>query len=299
MRLLAAWWLAVASAAWGQGLWESRAPYPLRATEVSAAVIGDLIYAMCGLTATGSTSAVFVYDPRTDAWRDAAPLPAAGDHCNVAAVEGRLYMLGALSALGDGTTYEYDPQLNRWQAVGRMGTPRGASGVAAIGSKIYVAGGLAGGRSVADFAAFDPATRTWERLPNMPVELDHLTAQAVDGKFYAIAGRAGGIDAGREPTAEYDPPSRTWRLRAPIPVPRGGLGSGVIAGRIIVFGGEGQSGRPERTYAENHEYDPATDSWRPLARMDSPARPLRGQPRWAGVHAVGRSHCRSFLLRRS
>ena len=173
----------------GQGLWERRAPYPIVATEVSAAALNGRVYAVCGLIATGSVNSLFIYNPRRDEWTAGTPLPVAAgaDHCNVSAAGGRLYVLGAIrigSTFVDGTTYEYDPAANRWQVVAQMPTPRGASGVASIGTKIYVAGGLAqGGASVATFEMFDTATREWTRLPSMPTARDHLTAQAVNGKF--------------------------------------------------------------------------------------------------------------------
>ncbi len=261
-----------------QGIWERRAPFPIQATEVSAAALGGKVYVVCGLTVDQSVSTLYIYDPRTDSWTQgpSAPIPNGGDHCNVAAANGKLYVLGYIrvgTTVVDGTTYEYDPATNAWQTVGRMNTPRGASGVAAIGSKIYVAGGLAASGSVADFEVFDVVTRVWTRLPNMPTVRDHLTAQAVNGKFYAISGRASDIVRANE---EFDPATNMWRARAPIPTPRGGIGSGTLQNRIQVFGGEGPSGTPESTFRQNEEYDPATDTWRSLAPMPTPRHGLYG-----------------------
>jgi uncharacterized protein (TIGR03437 family) len=263
---------------YAQGLWERRANYPIEATEVSAATIGSRIYVVCGLTPTGSTNSLFIYDTRIDSWSAGppVPIPSGADHCNVAAAGGRLYLLGAIrigSSFVDGNTYEYDPAARNWQTVGRMNTPRGASGVAQIGTRIFVAGGLDGSRSVADFEVFDIETKQWTRLPNMPTARDHLTAQAVNGKFYAIAGRAG---AEFNVNEEFDPASNTWTSRAPIPTARGGLASGAIGNRIQVLGGEGPSGTPQGTFPQNEEYDPATNSWRSLAPMPTPRHGLYG-----------------------
>ena len=259
-----------------QGVWETRAVYPLQATEVSAAAIGGKVYALCAFGGGNAAGSLHVYDPYIDTWARAAPLPVPGgiDHCNLAASGGKLYLLGWLGSRSEtGDTYEYDPASDRWQVVGRMPTPRGASGVAAIGSRIYVAGGLAGGRSVATFEVFDTATRQWTPLPDMPSARDHLTAQAAAGKFYAIAGRVADVLTANE---EYNPAANTWVRRAPIPTPRGGLGSGTLGGRIQVFGGEGPSGTPEGTYRQNEEYDPATDTWRSLPPMPTPRHGLYG-----------------------
>jgi uncharacterized protein (TIGR03437 family) len=255
------------------GLWESRAPYPIPLTEVSGAEAGGRLYMMCGLTPQGSTTNAYSYDPATDEWRRIASLPIqqGADHCNVASVDGKIYLVGAIrigSSFVDGLTRMYDPAQDRWETVATMPTPRGASGVAVIGRTIYVAGGLAGNNVVASFEAFNTETRQWRRLPDMPTPRDHLTAQAVGGRFYALSGRNGGTMIAR--TEEYDPAGNAWRQRAPIPVPRGGLASGVVQNRIVVFGGEGPHPRPERTFPENHEYDPVSDRWRELAPLPTP-----------------------------
>jgi uncharacterized protein (TIGR03437 family) len=208
--------------------------------------------------------------------RASVPIEGGVDHCNVAAAGGKLYLVGAIrvfTSFIEGNTWEYDPAQDRWQNVGRMNTPRGASGVAAIGTNIYVAGGLATTGSVADFEVFDTVARQWRRLPDMPTARDHLTAQAIDGRFYAIAGRSS-----RDLTAneEYNPATNQWRARAPIPTARGGLGSGTVDNRIQVFGGEGNSGTPEATFPQNEEYDPATDTWRALTPMPTPRHGLYG-----------------------
>lgn len=264
--------IAIAPVASAQGIWERRADFPVTATEVSAAALDGKAYVVCGLTAQGSLNSLYIYDPRSDTWTQGSSVPIAGgaDHCNVAAANGKVYLLGAIrigSAFVDGATYEYDPGADRWRVVARMGAPRGASGVAAIGTKIYVAGGLNPGSSVADFEVFDTATLQWARLPDMPTARDHLTAQASGGRFYAIAGRrAADLNANEE----FNPATSTWRPRAPIPTARGGVASGAIYGRIQVFGGEGNSGTPESTFRQNEEYDPAMDTWRSLAPMPTP-----------------------------
>ena len=96
----------------------------------------------------------------------------------------------------------------------------------------------------------------------MPTARDHLTAQTMNGRIYAVAGRAARDLNANE---EYDPADATWRSRAPIPTARGGVGSAAVDGRMQVFGGEGNSGSPEGTFGVNEEYDPARDTWRNLA----------------------------------
>ena len=267
------------SSLWAQGVWESRAPYPLQATEVSSAAIGSKVYTLGGLLTSGSsTNRLFVYDAFTDTWSEGASLPVSQgvDHGNVAAVNGKLYFLGGIRILTGsvtGQTFEYDPAANTWTERAPMPTARGASGVAALDGRIYVAGGLNPNASVDTVEVYTPATNTWETLPRMSVPRDHLTAQAVNGRIYAIAGRNASGDLNLN--EEYDPATRTWRLRAPIPTRRGGLGSGTLGGRIQVFGGEGNN-PPANTFPQNEEYDPQSDSWRTLAPMSTPRHGLYG-----------------------
>jgi uncharacterized protein (TIGR03437 family) len=271
--------LAAAGCAAQGGVWETRAAYPLEATEVSAAVIGAHVYVLGGLLRGGSTNRMFVYNTVSDLWDEAAPLPIplGVDHANVAALNGKVYFLGGIrigTPFVTGQTFEYDPATNAWTERAAMPTPRGAAGVAALEGKIYVAGGLDATRSLAAFDAYDPATNSWETLPAMPLARDHLTAQAVNGRFYAISGRNGGT-LFRDVT-EYNPATRTWTARAPIITGRGGIGSGVINGRIVVFGGEGNVASPNGTFPQNEEYNPATNAWRALAPMPTPRHGLYG-----------------------
>ncbi|MBI4465118.1 MAG: hypothetical protein HY647_10475 [Acidobacteria bacterium] len=262
------------------GVWETRAPFPLQATEVAAAAIGEKVYVVGGILPNlSSTNRLFVYDAFTDTWSEGAPLPIPGgvDHANVATLNGKFYFLGAIrisDGFTAGQTFEYDPATNRWTERAPMHTPRGASGVAALDGRIYVAGGLVGAVSVNHLEAYDPASNTWTRLAPMPTARDHLTAQAVGGKFYAISGRQSGVVL--TVNEEYDPAANTWRFRARIPTARGGIGSGTLAGRIQVFGGEGPSGTLEGTFSQNEEYDPVADTWRALAPMPTPRHGLYG-----------------------
>jgi uncharacterized protein (TIGR03437 family) len=287
-RLAAALAFGAVSIARGQGVWERRADFPMEAQGVSVAtVFGQNLYALCGMTANGAMTSLFVYNPVADRWAAglAPPIPGGAQDCNVAATAGKLYVLGAVRSDGgavDGNTYVYDPVEREWRMVGRMPTPRAASGVAALGTRIYVAGGVdASGASSRAFEVFETESRTWTRLDDLPTARDHLTAKAARGLVYAIGGRA---DRLLGTTEEYNPSTRAWRARAPMPTPRSRLGSGRSNGRIQVFGGEGCS--PGGVCAQVEEYDPAADLWRTLAPMREARHSLNGATIDGRVFAV-------------
>ena len=225
---------AAAALAQALGTWEPRAPFPLQATEVSAAALDGKVYVVCGITPDGLRSnRLFIYDAAADAWSEGARIPInlGADHCNFAAAAGKLYLLGAIR-IGRGfltnRTYEYDPAADRWTEIARMTVPRGASAVGVDSNLIYVAGGEAAQQSGTAFEAFDVATRRWALLPNLPETRTHLGGAAVNGKFYAIGGRIGGINSVRGDVFEYDPATQAWSRKSPMPTPRGGIAVGVI-----------------------------------------------------------------------
>jgi N-acetylneuraminic acid mutarotase len=84
-----------------------------------------------------------VYDPELDEWSMAAPLPRAVHHANVAALDGKLYVVGAMILQGFnfvaiGDVWEYDPGIDQWTTRESMpaGTERGSAAVAVVDGRI-------------------------------------------------------------------------------------------------------------------------------------------------------------------
>ncbi|NIS66255.1 MAG: galactose oxidase, partial [Gemmatimonadales bacterium] len=62
---------------------------------VGVVALDGKIHAVAGRTLDRVTSALHeVYDPATDSWSDAAPLPTARDHFAIAVVDGRIHVIG-------------------------------------------------------------------------------------------------------------------------------------------------------------------------------------------------------------
>ncbi len=205
-----------------------------------------------------------VYDPKTEKWRDIAPLPVALDHIQGVVVGKRLYYIGGLRQFPQpavDTVYIYDPATDRFSRGASMPRPRGAGGVAAYGGKIYYAGGLHDGEAVPWLDVYDPASDTWLQLRDMPRARDHFQAVVVSGKLYAIGGRDG--RQGRE-IAENDAytiASGNWQSDlAPLPTLRGGYAAAALGRSIYVIGGETLSTALNTVEA----YDTRSDTWRTL-----------------------------------
>lgn len=247
------------------GAWTDLAPLAGGARqETAVAALGGKIYLLGGFTLGGLSAAVEVYDPTSDTWSDAPPLPTMMHHANAAVVGDTLYVLGFLETgafLANGAGFAYTEASGVWTPVASMpaGTERGASATATVGSKILVAGGFRAG-AVADASLYDPATDSWETLPSLPVARDHGAGASYDGVFYAIGGRMGDIGAFEPAVFAFDPAIGAWCAKEPLPTPRGGIATAVVGGRIVVAGGEGSTGI-NGVFTEVEAFDPKTNTW--------------------------------------
>ncbi len=64
----------------------------------------------------------------------------------------------------------------------------------------------------------------------------------------------------------YDPATDQWQARTPMPTARSGIAAAMLAGRIVVVGGEAPAG----TFAEVEAYDPKTNQWSAFPHMPTP-----------------------------
>lgn len=259
------------------GTWELAPTLPGGARQ-EVAVVGwkHLVFVLGGLgNAAGHRNEAF--NTQTGQWETHTPLPQGTgvDHGMAAATDAKVYVMGGNLVQGGGQAnraLEYDPVTKLWTERAPMPTARSAGASAALGNKIYVVGG--GGDDGRIFEAFDASANTWEKLPELPGPgRNHLAVVGLEGLLYVIAGRTGGPADGLQARLDvYDPPKRAWSLRAPAPTARGGIGAGVVNGRIYVVGGEGapRGQFPTGVFPMTESYDPATDRWATHARMRTP-----------------------------
>jgi Kelch motif len=235
--------------------WQQLAPSGFPRQEVSYVRVGGRFYL------TGGSEAQEVYDPSTDSWTSASPLPRKLDHIQGVELGGRIYYLGGLADWprpAVDTTYVYDPNSDQVRQAAPMPRPRGAGGVAAHDGKIYYAGGLSDGRAVPWFDVYDPLTDSWSRLPDLPRARDHFHAVVARGKFYVIGGRDSELGGEIAETDVYDLARGTWSTAAPIPTPRGGFAAALVGDEIYVIGGE----VADRALSTVEAYDVRRDVWR-------------------------------------
>src|SRR5207248_1662385 len=109
-------------------VWSALAPYPGTARDHTALVtVGGFLYLIGGVTAwpQPSVTTVNVYDPSTNAWTSAAPLPIARGATGAAVLNGKIYVTGGLEAGASVPDFTvYDPGTNTWTTLPNMPTAR-------------------------------------------------------------------------------------------------------------------------------------------------------------------------------
>lgn len=155
-----------------------------------------------------------------------------------------------------------------WEVLPSMPTPRSELPAVVLGGEIYAVGGYAANergrfRASAVVEAYDPATRSWRRVADLPSPRHHAMGAAYGGRLFVF----GGFNRGGNPTAtawSYDTDADAWASVARMP--RGtGAGAAVTAGDFIYVIGGVPKGRSV------YRYDPQGDEWTEMARLNEPS----------------------------
>jgi len=186
--------------------WRGLAPLSTPRGSVSAAALDGKIHAVSGRVTNATDDWHFngvvgtheVYDPATNRWTQAAPLPRARDHLVVVAVDGKLHAIGGrfggnddMSDLHD----VYDPTTKSWTSAPPLPTARGGVSGAVYKGLILVLGGEDEKRAYVENEAYDVKTGRWSKLAPLPSARHGHGVAAVGQAVYVMAGaseRGGG-----------------------------------------------------------------------------------------------------------
>ena len=153
----------------------------------ASAYLNGKIYRIAG-AAIGTDFHVEVYDIATNSWSMAANYPFANHNLMAVALGSYIYAGGG-NASPD-KTYRYDPGTNTWDdaAVADLPAGRSSAASAAYNGRWLLAGGDVNFAISTSAIAWDPATNTWNNLPNMVQARDNLEGATAGQSFYAVAG---------------------------------------------------------------------------------------------------------------
>jgi N-acetylneuraminic acid mutarotase len=200
-------------------------------------------------------------------WGNRAPLQVPRGEVAVAAVLGKIYVIGGFD--GDRRTSAvvevYDPAQDRWTQVAPL--PRGLNHAMAAGvnGRLYVIGGYLGpGLSNATnlMWEYDPEKDTWVERAPMPTARGAGASVVVANRIYVVGGARSGRSVGD--FAAYDPTENRWTELPAMPTARDHIAAGTDGTRIFVAGG-----RPPFAggLALLEAFDITTYRWQTLAPM--------------------------------
>ncbi|HEY7649299.1 MAG TPA: kelch repeat-containing protein, partial [Methylomirabilota bacterium] len=120
-------------------------------------------------------------------WSKAAAMPEERTEVTVAALGGRIYVVGGFG--GRDGLLEYDPASDQWRARARPPFSVHHAGAATVGGRLYVVGGYSPNWDpVARTFAYDPASDQWREVSPMPTARGALAVALVDGRIHAVGG---------------------------------------------------------------------------------------------------------------
>ena len=156
----------------------------------ATAYLNGKIYRIAG-AAIGTDYHVEVYDIATNSWSMAANYPFANHNLMAAALGSYIYAGGGNAS--PTKTYRYDPSTDTWDDAAVADFPAGRSSAAsgAYNGRWLLAGGDVNFAISNSVIAWDPATNTWNNLPNMVQARDNLEGATAGQSFYAVAGDSG------------------------------------------------------------------------------------------------------------
>ena len=240
-----------------QNAWEERAPKPVPVTDISAAVIGGLIYIPGGRLSSGSVSdELAIYNPRTNQWSQAAKLPVALCAYALTTFEGKLYLFGGWDGQGFvASTYRYDPDMNEWSQGTPMKVRRGYAGAAVSGGKIYVMGGFDGTKALATTEVYLPEQEdssvgpAWETGVPLPAPRYAMGVTSIADIIHVIGGKGDGNSP--LPVMVFLQQTGTWQeLESNQSEGYSNIGLVPLGARLFVIGGS-QGDKPA---GENYSY---------------------------------------------
>jgi N-acetylneuraminic acid mutarotase len=291
---------AAAAPSCTSGEWVNLAKIPQPRQEHGTTAINDTTIAVLGgITVVGNgtetTDLLQLYDTTSDTWRTASAAPYKVNHPNIAAVGGKLYLLGGLTegpVLADismnwvaaKACHVYDPVENTWAGLPPMpnGTERGSAIVGVYGEMIYLAGGMTvlmtGYQDAVDSViAFNTTSCAWQRLvagaAELPESRQHGTGSVIGDTFYVIGGRRYGQLNYRDTVFELDLTNQSagWSTSpGHMPVARGGINGGAVGDNFYVFGGEGNLDSSTGVFNQTDAFSAKSQEWKELQPMAVP-----------------------------
>lgn len=174
------------------------------------------------------------------AWEAAAPMSVPRRGAASVVLDGRLYVVGGVSAGSPLRSAEVFAPGVGWRDIAAPRLARVNARAGVVRGEIVVAGGRTADGPSRSVEIYSPATNTWRDSPPMEQARDGMAAGVVGGLLYAI----GGAGAGEPLLRTSERRDSTWSVYTPWVqrLPRALAGSAVWRDTLVVAGGFGALG---------------------------------------------------------
>ncbi|XP_070346777.1 kelch-like protein 35 isoform X1 [Equus asinus] len=150
------------------------------------AVLQGQLFAVGGFDGLRRLRSVERYDPFSNTWAAAAPLPEAVSSAAVAPCAGQLYVIGGAGQDGVSTDKVqcFDPKEDRWSLRAPAPFSQRCLEAVSLEDTIYVVGGL-----MSRIFTYDPSTDVWGEAAVLPSPVESCGVTVCDGKVHIVGGR--------------------------------------------------------------------------------------------------------------
>jgi N-acetylneuraminic acid mutarotase len=260
-----------------------------------------------------SLDTVEVFDPATERWRTARPMPTKRSGAMAVSIGGRIAVIGGGFKKPDGkfrflrTVELYDPAKDQWSRGPDMCEPHDYPACAVLDGWIYIStghhpGATEGGPQTDPGFSFTERWRlgenAWEALPPAPTPRFAAAAVALGGRVAVAGGVAFTPDGFTEydRVETYDPTRATWeRAGWSLPWTAAAHSLTIVGRRLVLCGGfSGDAGIGATASVCDLDAADRPGAWRPLPALPEPraamgAAVLDGRLVLAGGWAADRS----------
>ncbi|XP_011797462.1 PREDICTED: kelch-like protein 35 [Colobus angolensis palliatus] len=150
------------------------------------AVVQGQLFAVGGFDGLRRLHSVERYDPFSNTWAAAAPLPEAVSSAAVASCVGQLFVIGGARQGGVNTDKVqcFDPKEDRWSLRSPAPFSQRCLEAVSLEDTIYVMGGL-----MSKIFTYDPGTDVWGEAAVLPSPVESCGVTVCDGKVHILGGR--------------------------------------------------------------------------------------------------------------
>uniref|UniRef100_A0A3B4GSV7 Kelch-like protein 20 n=1 Tax=Pundamilia nyererei TaxID=303518 RepID=A0A3B4GSV7_9CICH len=202
--------------------WMEMAPMNVARSELLVMLDG-FVYAVGGWEGRSRLDSVECYNPHTNSWQFTESVKMAVTSPAVVALDGLLYVTGAVLEDGDGTDLAqvYNPKTAVWTEVAPMQIARSGSAACTLKGKIYVIGWHASTENTDKVECYNPKTNQWTMCAPMKERRYRPGAAVVDGKIYVLGGEEGWDY--HDTIERYCDETDTWEIVGEMPTSRSWL----------------------------------------------------------------------------